>query len=157
MKEPVTLWDIGIRGFHWLLVLSVGLMWLTGDVLDAFDWHEKFGLLVAGLLTFRVVWGVMGSSTARFNQFFPSKASIADYLNGRWQGVGHNPLGAVSVFALLITLLLMVMTGLFASNDGDYTGPLAFLVSTSVSEVLTNVHGALFNVLVLLVCQVSTD
>jgi cytochrome b len=62
---------------------------------------------IIGLLSFRVAWGFVGSTTARFSQFVRGKAAVTDYLNGRWQGVGHNPLGGWSVLLMLTLLFAM--------------------------------------------------
>lgn len=151
VERRVRVWDLPTRVFHWALVLLVGMAWLSGEVLDNFAIHEVVGLSLAGLLAFRLVWGLVGSTYARFSQFVRGPQAVSAYLNGRWQGLGHNPLGGWSVVAMLAVLLGMVLTGVFANNDGDYAGPLAFLVSSGVSGVLTSIHKALFNLLVLLV------
>ncbi len=80
-------------------------------------WHGRFGLTVVGLLAFRLVWGFLGSTYARFSQFVRGPNAIKAYLRGQWQGEGHNPLGALSVLAMMATLLLLVLTGLFANDD----------------------------------------
>jgi cytochrome b len=146
-QTTVRVWDLPTRLFHWGLVIGVALAWLTGDVLEQMTPHQIIGLTVLGLVVFRLVWGVMGSTYARFSQFIVGLAAVKRYLTGRWHGLGHNPLGGWSVVAMLLLLAGMVVTGLFANNDADYTGPLAFLVNTELSGWLTHVHHFLFKVL----------
>jgi len=150
-SKLIRVWDLPTRVFHWSLLLAFVGAYLTGDVFDLLEPHQWFGLAIVGLLAFRLVWGVIGSTTARFSQFVRGKAAVSDYLNGRWHGVGHNPLGGWSVMAMLALLFAMVITGLFANNDADFTAPLSFLVSDSVSSLLTSAHHLLFNVLLLVV------
>jgi cytochrome b len=109
------LWDLPTRLFHWAAgALRDAVPCFTVKIGgNAMVWHGRFGLVVVGLLVFRLVWGFIGSTYARFYQFVRGPRAIIDYLQGRWQGEGHNPLGALSVLAMLGTLLLLVATGLF--------------------------------------------
>jgi cytochrome b len=150
-SKSIRVWDLPTRVFHWSLLLAFVAVYLTGDVLDLLEPHQWFGLAMVGLLVFRLVWGVIGSTTARFSQFVRGKAAVSDYLNGRWQGVGHNPLGGWSVMAMLALLFAMVITGLFANNDADFAAPLTFLVSDGVSSLLTSAHHLLFKLLLVVV------
>jgi cytochrome b len=109
--------------------------------------HGKAGLAIIGLIAFRLVWGFVGPTNARFRNFAPSPAKIKAYLKGQWRGVGHNPLGAFSVFALLGLLLLQAGTGLFSNDDIAFTGPLHTLVDETLSHRLTGFHRLLSNLL----------
>lgn len=135
----VRVWDLPLRLFHWLLLICVAGA-LISVQLKAMDWHGWFGLAVLGLLVFRLVWGLIGSTHARFFSFAPGPRSLTDYLRGRWHGLGHNPLGALSVFAILGTLLFQSITGLFADDVIAYTGPLRRAVSTDTASLLTSWH-----------------
>ncbi|MCH2220297.1 MAG: cytochrome b/b6 domain-containing protein, partial [Dechloromonas sp.] len=151
-SKRIFLWDLPTRLFHWLLVASVIAAVVTGQMGgNLIEWHGKIGILIAGLLAFRVVWGVVGSTYARFAHFFPTPGKIRAYLSGRWRGEGHNPLGALSVFGLIVLLLVQVVSGLLANDDIAFTGPLADLVSRELSNRLTGVHHLLSNVLIGLV------
>ena len=98
----ISVWDLPTRLFHWLLVLLITAAVISGKVGGgAIEWHGRIGIAILGLLAFRIIWGVIGSTHARFASFFPTPSSVRAYLQGRWQGVGHNPLGAFSVFGLL--------------------------------------------------------
>ena len=137
--KTVRVWDLPLRLFHWLLLICVAGA-LISVQLKAMDWHGRFGLAVLGLLVFRIVWGFIGSTNARFWSFAPSPSTLADYLRGRWHGLGHNPLGALSVFAILGVLAFQATTGLFADNVIAYTGPLRRAVSGDTSSLLTSWH-----------------
>jgi len=139
--HKVHVWDLPIRIFHWGLVGAVATALITGKL--GGNWmelHGKTGLLIIGLLTFRLCWGVLGSQTARFSQFVKGPASIRAYLRGQWQGLGHNPLGAVSVLALLGLLLIQTGLGLFGNDEISFTGPLISLVNDDFALTLTGLH-----------------
>lgn len=144
----IKLWDLPTRLFHWSLVLAVSVAVVTGELGgDWMDIHGKAGLTIVGLVTFRVVWGFIGSTHARFLSFLPTPGKVLAYLKGRWQGVGHNPLGALSVFALLGLLAVQAGTGLFTNDDIAFTGPLNVLVDEALAGRLTGWHRQLANVL----------
>jgi cytochrome b len=146
------LWDLPLRVFHWSLVVAVTVAIVTGELGGAWmPWHGRAGLVIVGLLVFRVLWGVLGSATSRFTQFAPTPARLLAYLRGRWRGVGHNPLGALSVFALLGLLSLQVATGLFGNDDIAFAGPLNHWVDDSVGMRVTGWHRWLANGLIALI------
>lgn len=140
-EHRITLWDLPTRLVHWSLVVLVALAFLTGLTGGAWiDWHGWIGLAILGLLVFRLVWGVVGSTYARFSQFVRGPQTILSYLRGRWHGMGHNPLGALSVLALLGLLLLQSLSGLFATDDIAFAGPLKSWVSSETSLWLSGLH-----------------
>lgn len=139
--NTIRLWDLPTRLFHWLLVLAavgavvtikLGNSWMA--------WHERFGLAVIALLSFRLVWGLVGSTYARFSQFVRGPGAIVSYLRGQWHGVGHNPLGAWSVLALLALFGFQAVTGLFANDEIAFNGPLYPVVSSDWSNTLSSWH-----------------
>jgi len=137
----IRLWDLPTRLFHWLLVIAVaGAVVSTKLGGSWMAWHERFGLAIVGLLSFRLAWGFVGSTYARFGQFLQGPGAVSAYLKGRWRGVGHNPLGALSVFALLGVFGFQAVTGLFANDDIAFNGPLYPLVSSDVSGMLSSWH-----------------
>ncbi len=151
-KKRILVWDLPTRLFHWLLVAAVVGLVVTGKVGgNLIDWHGKIGLLVLGLVVFRLVWGIVGSTYARFCQFFPTPAKIATYLKGGWQAPGHNPLGAFSVFALLGVLIFQLLTGLVANDDIAFVGPLYDLVGRDLSNLATGWHRLSVDVLIALI------
>jgi cytochrome b len=150
-KQPV--WDVAIRLFHWSLVVLIALAWWTAET-DREDLHFYLGYAVLSALIFRVLWGVLGSSTARFANFVTGPRSVFRYVRQRfsWPVAGHAPLGALSVVALLALLFFQVGTGLFAGDeDGLTEGPLAQLVSIGMSDTMRELHEEAFNVLLALI------
>jgi cytochrome b len=144
VKQPV--WDLPIRIFHWLLAALIGFSWWSVKYGHA-DWHIWSGCAILTLLIFRLLWGFVGSSTARFTSFVRGPRAVVNYLRGKWTGVGHTPLGALSVVALLLALSVQVGLGLFAEDeDGIYMGPLSRLVSSDTSDKVRDIHELWFKV-----------
>ena len=152
MKTQIRIWDLPTRLFLWLLVTAMIAAFVTGELGGGLmDWHGRIGLGIVGLLAFRLVWGVLGSTYARFIQFFPTPAKIRAYLAGEWRGQGHNPLGALSVLGLLGIVGLQLATGLVANDDIAFRGPLLDLVGRDWSDRLTSVHHLVSKGILLLV------
>jgi cytochrome b len=140
-KRPILVWDLPTRLFHWLLVALMVAAFVTGQLGgDLIQWHGRLGLAIIGLLAFRLVWGFVGSTYARFASFMPRPAALVAYLRGRWRGPGHNPMGALSVYGLLTVVAIQATTGLFANDDIAFQGPLAALVDGTTSQFLTSIH-----------------
>lgn len=140
-SKRIHLWDLPTRLFHWLLVLSIAGAIISGEIGGGLiDWHGKIGIFIVGLIAFRLVWGLLGSTYARFAHFFPTSAKLKAYLRGEWRGLGHNPLGALSVFGLLGLVAFQVLSGLVANDDISFYGPLFDLVSKDLSNRLTGLH-----------------
>ena len=119
----------------------------------AMDWHYWSGSIMVGLIVFRLIWGVIGGSTARFTSFVRSPGSAFAYLRSdAARAPGHNPLGAYSVIAMLALLVVQVGTGLFAGDtDGLESGPLSYLVSFDQTQTAAEIHETSFNLLLALV------
>jgi cytochrome b len=137
---------------HWGIVLGVSGAWWTGET-GRMEWHRWVGYGMLGLIIFRLYWGFFGGSTARFGEFVRGPATIGSYIKGGWNiAAGHNPLGALSVVALLLLLGLQVGLGLFAVDvDGIESGPLSIYVSFETGRAAADWHEAVFNVLMVLV------
>lgn len=137
----ILVWDLPLRLCHWLLALLVALAAITATVGgNAMDWHGRIGVAIVGLLAFRVAWGFIGPTHARFASFVRGPGAIGAYLRGEWRGLGHNPLGALSVLGMLTALSVQAAVGLFANDDIAFTGPLYALVSKGTSDYLTGLH-----------------
>jgi len=140
-RDRVYVWDFPTRLFHWTLVACVATAFVTGFIGgNGMEVHGKAGIGIVGLVAFRLAWGFLGSTYARFATFLRGPAAIRAYLRGQWCGVGHNPLGALSVLALLLLLAFHVVTGLFGNDDIAFNGPLYALVDKNTSDWLTGWH-----------------
>lgn len=141
-------WDLPTRIFHWLLAALIGFSWWSVHHHHT-RWHIWSGCAILTVLIFRLLWGFVGSSTARFSSFVPGPRAVRDYLSGRWTGVGHNPLGGLSALALLLAVCIQVGLGLVAQDeDGIYAGPLYRLISSTRSDQARDLHESWFNVIV---------
>lgn len=153
-RQPVPVWDVAVRVFHWALVLLIGFSWLSAEM-DWMDWHFYSGYAVLTLILFRILWGFAGSTHARFSDFLYGPSAIIAYLRTlpsrtAAKFAGHNPLGGISVLLILLCVLLQTGTGLFANDDILYEGPLYRHVSKELSDWLTTIHKFNFDVLLVL-------
>jgi cytochrome b len=148
----VRLWDRPVRSVHWTMVLLVALAWWAVET-GHMAWHYRFGDALLGLLLFRLIWGFVGSSTARFASFVRGPRQVLRYLRGdRRHTHGHNPLGALSVIALLGILVLQVGLGLFAASpNGSKAGPFAAWVAPGMAHEAAGLHKANFYLLLALI------
>ena len=155
-KAQIIIWDWTIRLFHWLIVLLVPLMWWTGEE-GMMDWHRRLGLTLFALVLFRLIWGIIGSWTARFVPMIKRLGAVPGYVRDLFAGrhspsFGHSPIGSLSVFALLAALSIQVGTGLFSVDvDGLESGPLAILVSFKTGRDIADIHELNFDILVILI------
>ncbi|HAT34693.1 MAG TPA: cytochrome B [Rhodospirillaceae bacterium] len=142
-------WDLPTRLFHWCLVTLVTISLLTGLgwtwLEDEAEIHEWSGIGVLVLLVFRLFWGFVGGRHARFADFLAGPKSIMKYAKEVLTGTlvhwrGHNPIGGLSVFAMLTLLIAQVGTGLFANDDSEYEAPLFDLIEKDTSDWLTTWH-----------------
>lgn len=144
-EQPV--WDAPVRLVHWLLAGLIAFSWWSVHNHHT-DWHIWSGCAILTLLIFRLLWGVVGSSTARFASFVRGPKSIMADFRGRWTGIGHSPLGALSVLVLFGAVAVQLGLGLISEDeDGLYTGPLYRLVSTDTSDKARDIHEWWFNVI----------
>lgn len=145
----VRVWDVPTRVVHWLIAALIPASWWTAEI-GNLELHRYSGYLLLGLLLFRIYWGFAGSSSARFTDFVKGPRAILHYLrSGSAASAGHNPLGALSVVALLVLLLLQITLGLFAVDvDGLESGPLSHYVSFEAGRACAKWHETVFDVLV---------
>jgi cytochrome b len=142
----VRVWDLPTRLFHWLLVLAVIVSVSTAHIGgNAMVWHFRSGYTIFTLLAFRLLWGFFGGRWSRFSSFVFRPATTLRYLRGRTHAderldVGHNPLGSLSVFALLGLLIVQVGTGLIADDQIANAGPLNRFVSNATAGQATHWH-----------------
>lgn len=150
------MWDIPTRVVHWALVICIGLSWWSVEN-KRMDIHYWSGLVVVGLVVFRIYWGFAGPETARFARFLKGPRAVFAYVGKLFRpdyraSFGHNPLGALSVIALLLAVAVQAGLGLFAS-DTSYvsSGPLSHLIDYQTSEDVTDLHADFFNVLLIVI------
>jgi cytochrome b len=158
-KQKVRVWDLPVRLFHWTLVVLIVVSYVTAQV--GGDWmklHFWSGYAVLTLLLFRIAWGFVGSTTARFGHFVKGPVAAIEHLKElagteRPRDVGHNPLGGAMVVALLLGVLLQVVAGLFAADtdEGTISGPLANLIAEKWVDRATAFHHFWINVLLVLI------
>ncbi len=149
-------WDLPTRLTHWLFVVGVAFSWWSAEE-GQMQWHVWSGLTLLGLLVFRIYWGFAGTETARFSSFIKGPRAVAAYIGKLFKpnyraAFGHNPLGALSVIALLLALIFQVGLGLFAT-DTSYvaSGPLNHMVDSDTADAVTDLHEDFFNVLFVLI------
>jgi cytochrome b len=165
--RAVPIWDLPTRTFHWLLDLGVATSYLTGGEEGwLFVVHTASGYLIAVLLLFRVIWGVIGSPRSRFRDFVHGPRTVAGYVRSLLalrpaRHIGHNPLGGWMVILMLIVLSITVGTGLFSGEEGGASGLFLPLIAAPGSEGLGEVHEVFANIIVILavihVCAVLLD
>ena len=140
----VRVWYLPTRLFHWFLLAGVTTSFITVKLGgNAMIWHGRAGTFVLSLLVFRLIWGFIGSPTARFQSFVKGPKAVWLYIQGRTVTpafVGHNPLGALSVLALLCLFLFQALTGLGTSDDIFFDGPLVQTLSSDTVSLLTSLH-----------------
>ncbi|MBO9652349.1 MAG: cytochrome b/b6 domain-containing protein [Variovorax sp.] len=141
--RSVRVWDLPTRLFHWALTLTVICLFATGFG-GVMEWHFRFGYTALSLLLFRVIWGFIGGRWSRFSSFVYAPRALIAYLRGQPHHpdhlVGHTPLGALSVFALLAILIAQVSTGLVADDEISASGPLTRFVSGAVVSLASSWH-----------------
>jgi cytochrome b len=158
--RTVKVWDLPTRLFHWVLSVLVLMMFLTGELdwpaiplpgrtIDHMIVHKWCGYAILALLLFRLAWGMVGSSTARFASFVRGPGAAFTYLGGLFRKpaaffAGHNPAGGLMIVLMLAALLVQAITGLFSKDDDDFLGiaegPLHRSVSEATGKTMTNIH-----------------
>ena len=150
----VLVWDLPLRLFHWALVVCV-IGAIISAKQDMMSLHERFGLTVMGLCFFRLIWGFIGSETARFHHFLRGPRAvllvIADIFRRKSSsGAGHSALGGWASLALILLPTCLAITGSFSSDDILFDGPLAHLAYERIQET-TRLHHRLGNILFALI------
>ena len=150
--NQIRVWDLPTRLFHWLLVALIIASYVTYEM-SYMEWHMRSGLTILSLVLFRVIWGVIGSTTSRFSHFLKGPGTVRQYLNehGSAPWYGHNPIGGWSVVAFLCVLLIEATLGLFSNDEFYFEGPLVQYIDHDLSDQLSGYHEFSFNILMALV------
>ena len=158
MARIVQVWDLPVRLFHWVLVLLLVVSFTTGKLGGTWlVWHFRSGYCILSLVLFRIVWGLIGSQTARFSSFIRGPRRVFAYGRSLFGGsadfhAGHNPMGGLMIVLMLVLLLLQATTGLFTDDDISTRGPLADKASDAMVSLFTRIHR--ININVILACVV---
>ena len=153
--QRVKIWDLPTRLFHWAIVLLVIAAWCSQE-LDRMELHVLIGYTILALVIFRIIWGFIGSDTARFTQFLHSPLKAFRHLSHLTRReedreVGHNAAGGWMVLLMLLLLGIQAGTGLFANDDGNTEGPLMHFVSKAESDYLSHIHSLNFDLIEIVV------
>lgn len=149
--RPLKVWDLPVRLFHWAIVLLILAAWLT-QAFDRMDLHVLVGYTILTLLLFRIIWGFIGSDTARFGRFLRSPVPALRHLahlrrREADREIGHNAAGGWMVLLMLALIAVQAGTGLFSNDDGDTEGPLTHFVSKTRSDWLSHIHSLNFTLI----------
>ena len=149
--QRIKVWDLPVRLFHWSIVALIAAAWVTQEF-NLMDWHVWCGYAILTLLLFRVIWGFVGSDTARFSQFLKSPIAALRHLahlrrREEDREIGHNAAGGWMVLVMLALLGVQAGTGLFSNDDGNTEGPLMHLVDKEQSDWLSKIHALNFNLI----------
>ncbi len=143
----VRVWDLGLRLFHWFLVLGILNQFLTMEFGEGSytEWHFRVGFCILGLLIYRIIWGFIGSESVQFSTFLYSPSNITSYLKSLpsttyHQYLGHNPVGGLSAILLLLVCAAMAVSGLFISDDILWEAPFYNAVSNDISDLMYTIH-----------------
>ena len=154
MKQ-VMVWDQATRIFHWALVVLIIAAWYTIEN-RMIDVHQLIGHALIGLVIFRLVWGVIGSSTAQFKNFIRNPFSALTYLKASLKltsphATGHNPAGGWMVVVMLLVIGFQLISGLLANDDLGFSGAFSDYVSKALSDTFTQLHALNFTLLLVLI------
>lgn len=153
LMQKKLIWDIPTRLFHWLLVASILAQYATAEWMDnAVQWHFYIGYFTLGLLAFRLVWGVVGPTYARFSQFVKGPKAVIRYISTLFDKnsepvAGHNPLGGWFVVVMLCLLIVQGVSGLFMTDDVFLDGPYRSAVDDSTLALMNTLHHLAFDIL----------
>lgn len=159
LKPTVLVWDMSVRLFHWLLVTAIAVAGVTGFLAGPrwIDVHLWAGIVAAALVSWRIVWGILGGKHARFADFIVRPTAIAGHARKLYSGtaerhIGHNPLGGAMIVAILLTIIVIGASGVITLGGVLKTGPLAFTTSFALGQLAKEAHELLANLLLVLLC-----
>lgn len=134
-------WDGFIRGFHWLLVLGLVVLYISGEQ-EWMDLHFVMGYLVLALFATRLIWGLLGSDTAKLSALFHSPRAVKQAITSEPKQYGHNPAGSYMVLVFFVLIAVQLLSGLMTTDDILMEGPLVAVVSSDWVELAGTLHHA---------------
>jgi cytochrome b len=137
--SKIKVWDSFIRGFHWLLVSALAVLYISGEE-GWLELHFVTGYLLLALMLTRLIWGVIGSDTARLSRLVNPPAKVISAIKGEDSSVGHNAAGSLMVLLFFVLILMQLITGLFTTDDILVDGPLVKFVSYDLVELAGTIH-----------------
>ncbi len=155
--KTIRVWDLPTRIFHWCFALTVLSQFITASLGgEAMVWHVRLGYLALTLVLFRLIWGVVGSTSARFRTFLCAPKTVWQFFRALMKKEspatwGHNPMGGYAVMLMLLLVLLQASLGLFSNDDIFIEGPLFPLISKALSDILTGWHGMVATLVALMI------
>lgn len=152
MTTKHLIWDLPLRIFHWSFAFTVLACWYTAEQEgELIDLHMQLGYVAIGLITFRLLWGIVGPTHARFSQFVPSPKRLLAYVKNQDKGetsAGHNPLGALMVILMIVLVFTQALSGLFINDDIFSSGPYYGTVSSEIEKVMKFLHHNTFDLMI---------
>lgn len=154
MSKHALIWDLPLRLFHWLFAVTVIASWYTSDQdNDLIELHMQLGYFALGLLIFRIAWGFFGTKHSLFSSFFPTPKRVLLYIKALKNGEinkssGHNPLGSLMVFMMILLISLQAISGLFINDDVFSSGPYYGSVSKEVEQIMMFLHHNVFDLMI---------
>ena len=151
MAKKYLIWDLPLRIFHWALVVTILGAWYTSEQDNGLiDLHLTFGYIALGLITFRILWGFLGTKHSQFKNFVPTPKKLINYLKPEdpsqpLHTAGHNPMGSLMVVFMLTIILLQAISGLVMDDDIFTTGPYNGVLDKNIEAVLVFIHTNSFN------------
>lgn len=140
-------WDGFIRGFHWLLVTGIVLLYVSGEQ-EWMDLHFVTGYLLLALFVARLIWGVVGSDTAKISNLFHGPSAVKQALKHEDKRYGHNAAGSYMVLLFFVLIAVQLISGLMSTDDIMMEGPLVAMVPSSWVEIASDVHHLNINLLI---------
>jgi len=152
MSKKHLIWDLPLRLFHWCFALTVFGCWYTAEQgADLVEIHMQLGFVTLGLILFRIIWGLIGTTHARFVQFIPSPKRLVHYLTPSKTNKispGHNPLGALMVVVMIVLVLAQAVSGLFINDDIFSAGPYYGTLSKDGEKLMFFIHHNVFDFMI---------
>jgi len=144
--QKVKVWDGFIRSFHWLLVIAIATLYFSAEE-GMMELHFVAGYFTLALLLTRLIWGVIGSKTAKLTALIHSPRAVLKSLQHGDAKLGHGAAGSYMVIAFFILLLVQLLSGLMTTDDILTDGPLVQYASSQVVEWAGWVHHNNFDLL----------